>query len=511
MMAALIGTGLGLAALFAAMAFLMAWMLSNGPDHIPTALMGLAGTVVGIGILRVTERVLAEKLGQHYVQQLRRGLVKRSLAAGSRTSVGITIARTTNDLSSVRNWIVLGMAPVTVAVPTVLGTGAALWLLSPALAMAAIAPVLLLALVLALLSGPALSRAREVRRRRGRLAAHIADTLAAAASIQAAGGTHREVSRIGLLGDRMVEAAMRQATIAGWLRSSAAVAAAASVVAVAGTGALLNIDTATIAAGLTAASMMSVPVTDTGRIVEYRQKYLAARHILAPLLATPHAGTAPPTDPPAAGRPGTETVQILDLSLRGGAVLPALNAERGQRMVIRSADPDAPAELCRTLLGLYPGTSATILIDGQDVLKLPPAQRRNLIGYAASGANLERGTIARAVRYRRPDLPASVTAPCLAGVGLLERVQALPAGEQTTLRAGGEPLTRSERARLQLARASLGNPPLLVLEHIDRDLGAEGCLMARGLLKSYPGVVIIASENPAALASDFTVWDITPM
>jgi ABC-type transport system involved in cytochrome bd biosynthesis fused ATPase/permease subunit len=43
------------------------------------------------------------------------------------------------------------------------------------------------------------------------------------------------------------------------------------------------------------------------------------------------------------------------------------------------------------------------------------------------------------------------------------------------LQRGGEPLSGSDRARLQIARATLGNPPLLLLNHVDFDLGPEGC------------------------------------
>lgn len=508
-MAALVCTGLGLAVLAAAMTFLMAGMLSSSREQVPPVLAGLGCATAGFGALRVAERVLAEKLGQHYVQQIRKRLLRRALSSDSSTSMGITIARTTNDLSSVRNWIVLGLAPVVVAVPAILGTCVAIWILSPPLAVAALGPLLLLAAALALLAGPALARAREVRRRRGRLAAQIADTVAAAATIQAAGGADREVGRIGSLADRMVAAAVKQAAITGCLRAAAAVAAAVGLVSVAGTGALLGIDNVTIAAALTAAGMMSAPVSDTGRIVEYRQKYLAARQILAPLLSRAPGGAV--SHPPAlAGAvPEEGSVRISELRLNGGPVAPELHILPGQRVVIQ-ADPDLAAEACRTLLGLSQGSRPSILVGRSDILALPPGQRRAMVGYAAGGAVLERGSIARAVRYRRPDLPASVTVPSLAGVGLLERVRALPAAERTRLRAGGQPLTRSERARLQLARAVLGDPPLLVLEHIDRDLGAHGCAAARTLLASYPGVVILAAENPAALVSGYVVWDLGP-
>lgn len=508
LMAALVCAGLLLAVLAAAIAFLMVHLLGGEARDLAATLAGLASALAGMGILRVAERVLAEKLGQHYVQEIRKGLVEHCLSANDRTSLGVTIARATNDLSGVRNWIVLGLAPVTVAVPAILGTAVAIWFLSPSLAVAAVTPLLLLGAALALLAGPALAGAREVRRRRGRLAAQISDAVAAAPSIHAAGGTRREVARIAVLGDRMAAAAVKLAVVVGCLRASAAVAAVAGVVAVAGTGAWLGIDNATIAAALTAAGMMSAPVAETGRMVEYRQKYVAARRILAPILGGPRSSVKSAQATPAEPGVSTAPIRIYDVTLPGVPPVPDLQALPGQRVVIRAKDPDISTALCRSLLGLGSEASAAVLLGECDLLAVQPNKRRALVGYAAGGAVLEPGSIARAVRYRRPDLPETVAAASLAGVGLLGRVQGLPGGESTRLRAGGEPLTRAERARLQLARAVLGNPPLLILDHLDRDLGNEGCRVARELLASYPGVVLIASENPLALVSEFITWDV---
>jgi ABC-type protease/lipase transport system fused ATPase/permease subunit len=89
-------------------------------------------------------------------------------------------------------------------------------------------------------------------------------------------------------------------------------------------------------------------------------------------------------------------------------------------------------------------------------------------------------------------------------------VARLPAGERTVLTRGGQPLTVAERARLQLARAMLGDPPLLLLDHIDGDLGSEGTELLAEILRTYPGAVIIAADAPEKLAADHSVWEIDP-
>jgi ABC-type protease/lipase transport system fused ATPase/permease subunit len=112
------------------------------------------------------------------------------------------------------------------------------------------------------------------------------------------------------------------------------------------------------------------------------------------------------------------------------------------------------------------------------------------------------------VRYRRPDSDVQAVGDVLARVGLTSRVAALPGGQSARLRQGGEPLTPPDRARLLLARAMFGDPPLLVLDHLDADLGERGREVLRDLLDGYPGVVVLASDAPEAVMTPTRYWDV---
>src|SRR5690348_6149594 len=118
---------------------------------------------------------------------------------------------------------------------------------------------------------------------------------------------------------------------------------------------------------------------------------------------------------------------------------------------------------------LFPYTTlfrSQITLDGGDILARSSRERRALLGYAAQGMRLERTSIRRAVRYRHPETTDAAVEEMLERVGLGEKVADLPEGADTTLREGGEPLTTPDRARLLLARAALGEPRLLVLDHL---------------------------------------------
>ncbi|MGO1167912.1 MAG: ABC transporter transmembrane domain-containing protein, partial [Janibacter sp.] len=180
--------------------------------------------LVGLAATRYVDRVVAERLGQDYVQQLRRGLVAHAMTSPSAPSLGITIARSTNDLASVRNWVSLGIAPLVALVPLAFGCIAALAVLGWHLAVVVALPLVLLAIVLAVISGPAFERARDLRRRRGSLAARVADTVTAATGIAAAGGVERELRALDRSGAKVVDAAVHRARTAGMLRAVALVA-----------------------------------------------------------------------------------------------------------------------------------------------------------------------------------------------------------------------------------------------------------------------------------------------
>ena len=495
----------------AALAGIIAWMMTRllgpaGQEEKTAAIAVLLLGVLGIGALRLVERTLAEKLGQHYANEIRGGLLQAALH-GRQTSVGITIARITNDLSSVRNWITMGLAPLAAGVPLLVGTAVALCLVSPPLALAVVVPLSLLTIVLALLAKPAYVRAKALRRRRGRLAAFVADTVAASPSIRAAGGEQREIRRLHRLGGGVGEAAVSKAVVAGTIRGSAAVAASLTAVAVAASGAWLGVETSTVAAALTVVGLISTPVTDLGRVVEYRQSFRAAERILGPALAVPPARPAPQR---AAGI-AEATVCVDGMELGDGYRSPALLASPGQRIVIDSPSPEKTTALFEAMLGLNTQSRAPgdTWVCGLHLASLQGRKRRELVGYAARGARLERGSIARAVRYRRPDLPADAAAPALAAVGLEPTLNRLgPNGEQTMIRHGGSPLTTTDVARLQIARAMLGDPPLLLLNRVDSDLDPDGVRMLARALDAYGGVAILASDDPGSLAPGARVWAI---
>ncbi len=515
----LLGTGLAQAGLALVTVLVVPVVLGAQSRAVELwALLALAAGAVVLGLVRARERVLAERLGQHYVQEIRTGLVASGLAGAGRSgaapSLGITVARTTNDLTSVRNWVALGVAPLAVAVPVLVGVLGALALVDPLLVAAVATPVAGFGLVVLVVAPRVQARARELRRKRGVLASHVADTVMAAPGILAAGGTDRELRGVRRRGRQVQEAAVARAGASGVLRGSAAAAGAlatVAVLAVAGPGALTA---AQVATALTVVGILVGPVADLALVVEYRQSFLAARRILGPALVAGRlaaqddrgrrAGEGAEAHPAAV--PEAEGLRVRGLVVDGVRV-PDVDVSPSGRLVLQSSVAARGRAVAETLAGVRRPDAGLVMLDGQDLAALDHRARRGLVGAAFVGWPLERGTIARSVRYRVPDsdLPLG---PTLEMVGLAGSVAALPSAERTVLRRGGEPLGRADRARVQLARAVHGEPAMVVIDHLDDEVDREGRRAMGDCLRAQPGVVVVATEWPEMLMPEHQVWDL---
>ena len=302
----------------------------------------------------------------------------------------------------------------------------------------------------------------------------------------------------------------------GQIRGAAAAAHGAAMAAVVAASMIGGLSGAELAGALTVVGLLSAQVESLGRVVEYRQTFRAAERVLLPALAgasDPHDTEENREPTPAPARTAHDPAGLVVEHLRVGdhpdVEIPPLYAQAGDRVVVLADDRARGSVVLDTLVGLRRPVSGSVWVGGRDLESTTPRQRRKLLGYAAQGMRLERSSVARAVSYRRPDSSREKVAEQLSRVGLSERVATLSGGEQSLLRQGGEPLTPPDRARLFLARALLDDPPLLVLDHLDDELGERGRTHVHDLLVDYPGIVLIASESPDAVVTPTQEWHVS--
>ncbi|MCY7396953.1 MAG: hypothetical protein LH468_12545 [Nocardioides sp.] len=243
--------------------------------------------------------------------------------------------------------------------------------------------------------------------------------------------------------------------------------------------------------------------------MEYRQSFRAAARILGPALVAGDDAEAHERVLAARDRAEQDT-DDTGLRVEGlvvdGVPYPDLVAAPGERVAVSSRDPHRVEAVLAALCGTREHTG-TVMLAGRLTSDVPSAVRRTLVGSAARGWALERGTVERSVRYRDPASTTPVE-ETLRHVGLDVVLSDLPEGARTRLRRGGEPLSLSQRGRVLLARAVHGSPPLVVLDHLDGQLDPGGRRVMSAVIAAQRGVVVLAGDDLATLVPGHRCWDL---
>lgn len=482
------------------------------PERIATSLgvVLVIVSVLGVGGARWMERVAAEELGQDYVFEQRRRLVTSAIADAEYSgSLGVTVTRASNDLSAVRNWVALGVAALVTGLPLIAVVLVALLFLDPVIGLAVAVPLALVAAAVPVLARVTFDRARTLRRHRGRMSAKVADTVMAGESIRASGAVTRELRAIDRGSGKVVAAAVDRAWITGLTRALTATAASLCTVVVVLTAVVGLVEPAAVASTMMLLGILAGPVTELGRVIEYRQNYLAATKILAPLLARADDLRARERERESAW--SEEPVRdSAGVEVRGLVVddrlLPDLRARPGERVRLVSTDPHQIRATVATLSSL--DAEEVLSIGGLDFGKAPGKVRRELVGVASERVPLERGSVARLTGFRAPGVSEEELRQVLDRVGLTQAIERDERGLGLKLKNDGQPWSFSEVAQLKLARGFLREPPLVLLEGIDTVLDgpARECLTT--VLADYPGVVIFSSAEPEIYGGTYRDWEV---
>lgn len=200
-------------------------------------------------------------------------------------------------------------------------------------------------------------------------------------------------------------------------------------------------------------------------------------HRLEDVLETPVEPT-PPT--PAEGTPrprGEVTVSEmifgyspLDAPLLTGF---ALAMQPGQRVALVGSSGSGKSTVARLLTGLYNPWSGTLLVDGVPPNRMPLGDRGRRLGFVDQEIFLFEGTIRDNLSLWDDTVPDEVLWQAIRDAELEDVVRALPGGLLAPLVEAGANLSGGQRQRLEIARALVQSPTLLVLDEATSALDAE--------------------------------------
>jgi ABC-type branched-subunit amino acid transport system ATPase component len=197
---------------------------------------------------------------------------------------------------------------------------------------------------------------------------------------------------------------------------------------------------------------------------------------LDPLLLT----VAPPSLPPwpADRKQLSGQVDIEDLTYSFAPVRPPLiehlsvSIAPGMRVALVGASGSGKSTLARLIAGLSPCSGGAIRFDGYPLTAIPRSVAVASLAMVQQEIAIYGMSIRDNLCLWRTDLTDDQLLEACQDSQLLEVVEALPDGLDTMLMEGGRNLSGGQRQRLELARALLQDPTILILDEATSALDA---------------------------------------
>jgi ATP-binding cassette subfamily B protein len=148
-------------------------------------------------------------------------------------------------------------------------------------------------------------------------------------------------------------------------------------------------------------------------------------------------------------------------------------ARPGQTIAIVGRSGSGKTTLVKLLQGMYYPTQGRILVDGHDIRHVSPHSLRSQIGVVPQDSFLFSGTILENIRMYRSEFSLEQVIEVAKLAEANPFIQDLPLGYNTKIGERGTNLSGGQRQRVSIARALLGNPPLLILDEATSSLDTE--------------------------------------
>ena len=142
----------------------------------------------------------------------------------------------------------------------------------------------------------------------------------------------------------------------------------------------------------------------------------------------------------------------------------SMYAKPGQKIALVGSTGAGKTTITNLLTRFYEINEGTVTIDGIDIRRIALDDLRNCMAMVLQDTHLFSGTVMENIRYGRLD---ATDEQCMEAARLANAhsfIQRLPQGYQTRLEGDGANLSQGQRQLLNIARAAVADPPILILD-----------------------------------------------
>ena len=469
-----------------------------------------------LALFRWQERVLAEQIGQEFAGSLRLQLFKHiaRLPADelAKRRVGGLSLRFVGDLTAIREWVSRGITRLLSAAIVIPVVWFVLVHINAELAMAALPPIMVGLILMALAGLPLMAAHRRLRSRRSRLSAGVTERLPHASELRLLGRLSKESTQIRRNTEHMIAAALERQRLPVLIRVVPDIMAGIALAAMLWVALSKPVPAAETAGAIAAMGMMVQKMRELGSVWNrYCAWNTAKKRCMALLSVRPlpqkrrQPGNRSEKQFTAQMSPGVH-IRLAQVQLDDQICVDA-RVSPGEKIGLIGPNGCGKSRLLQLIAGMQRPAAGSIRIDGEQAISWAGVSAKRVL-YLGPHSPILAGSLRRSLTLglaRRPK--DSVIEETAALYGLTAVIRRL-GGIEGRIAENGRNLSAGELRRILLARAALLQPDLLLLDDPAASLDAEGKQLVRQLIEAIPGTVLITAPEKNQLPRVDTLWQL---